>query len=291
MQRTFGFINAHSLARKKLFTAYRRFILWQLQSSFTQKLIVKNFIGNVRFYAKKGLTGITGNIYTGLHEFEDMSFLLHFLRPEDTFFDIGANVGSYSLLASGFVGANSITFEPSLQTFNILLRNIKLNNLETKISPLQLALGRECGKLAFTTKYDTGNHIVTIDKNGNNNIIVEVKKLDDFIKKSPILLKIDVEGFETEVLNGGKVLLREPTLKGIIIELNGSGSRYGYDENHIHQLLTKNGFLPYIYDPFTRNFTLINKFGTHNTIYIRDFIFVKDRCNKAHLVTSLGISF
>jgi len=79
-----------------------RFIYWQIQSRTAgPALIIKPFIGKVRFYAKKALTGITGNIYTGLHEFTDMTFLLHFLRAGDVFFDIGANVSSYTLLASG----------------------------------------------------------------------------------------------------------------------------------------------------------------------------------------------
>jgi hypothetical protein len=62
----------------------------------------------------------TGNIYTGLHEFEDMSFLLHFLRPADLFIDIGANVGAYTIFASGIVAATSISIEPISQIFEIL---------------------------------------------------------------------------------------------------------------------------------------------------------------------------
>ena len=58
------------------------------------------------------MTGATGNIYTGLHEFEDMMFLLHLLRPGDIFVDAGANIGSYTVLASAVVGAKSISFEP-----------------------------------------------------------------------------------------------------------------------------------------------------------------------------------
>nr|WP_316806871.1 FkbM family methyltransferase [Pedobacter agri] len=88
------------------------------------------FIGNTRFLAKKGLTGVNGNIYTGLHEFHDMGFLLHFLKPEYVFFDIGANVGSYMILASGVGGAKSLSFEPLPETFSILQKNMELNRLD-----------------------------------------------------------------------------------------------------------------------------------------------------------------
>src|SRR3982751_4530651 len=134
IKRTFGFIFSHPLGKKHPLTSMFRLLLWQIQSSLSpSKLIVKPFIHPVKFYAKKGLTGITGNIYTGLHEFSDMGFLLHFLRPEDVFFDIGANVGSYTLLASGVSKAKSITLEPVKATFNILQQNITLNNLQNKV--------------------------------------------------------------------------------------------------------------------------------------------------------------
>ena len=47
------------------------------------------------------MTGATGNIYCGLYEFLDMAFLLHFLRNGDLFGDIGSNIGSYTVLATG----------------------------------------------------------------------------------------------------------------------------------------------------------------------------------------------
>src|SRR5476651_2134868 len=121
IKRTFGFIFAHPLGKRHPVKSILRFIGWQLQSAFSPSgLIIKTFVKPVKFYARKGLTGITGNIYTGLHEFNDMAFLLHFLRPGDCFFDIGANVGSYTLLASGVCKATSIAVEPVNSTFELL---------------------------------------------------------------------------------------------------------------------------------------------------------------------------
>ena len=90
IKRTFGFIFNHPLGKRHPFTALSRLVWWQLQSRLSpSKFIVKPFITPVKFYAKKGLTGITGNIYTGLHEFNEMAFLLHFLNTADVFFEIG----------------------------------------------------------------------------------------------------------------------------------------------------------------------------------------------------------
>ena len=72
--------------------------------------------------ANAGMAGATGNIYVGLREFEDMAFLLHLLRPDDLFVDVGANIGSFTVLASGAVGARSLAIEPIERTFNILIK-------------------------------------------------------------------------------------------------------------------------------------------------------------------------
>ncbi len=85
------------MGKRHIYKSFFRFIIWQIQSSlYPNKFFIKPFIKPVKFYARKRLTGITGNIYTGLHEFYDMTFLLHFLQSGDVFYDKGANEGSYT---------------------------------------------------------------------------------------------------------------------------------------------------------------------------------------------------
>lgn len=279
-KRTFRFINQHPFASRHLLIAYSKFFKWQLQTIYKKDLIKKKFVGNLNVYAKKGLNGITGNIYCGLHEFEDMGFLLHFLREDDTFFDIGANVGSYTLLASGVTRCKTLCFEPSPITFKILSDNIKLNKFVSKVTAYNLAIGSRVGHLNFTENEDTTNRVVT-SSDSCLSIKVEVKTLDDFSDDIPSLMKIDVEGFETEVLNGATNILSNPKLKAIIIELNGCGYRYGFDENEIHIKLTQLGFKPYTYQPFNRKLISLPTFTPFNTIYIRDLPFVQNRLSEA----------
>jgi hypothetical protein len=56
------------------------------------------YIGETSFIASPGMAGIVGNIYTGLEDFEEQGFLLHIIRKDDLFVDVGANVGGYTLL-------------------------------------------------------------------------------------------------------------------------------------------------------------------------------------------------
>ncbi|HTM99676.1 MAG TPA: FkbM family methyltransferase [Pedobacter sp.] len=283
VKRTFGFIHSHQLAKKHLVSAYWRFIRWQLKSRLNSKFIKVKFLHQTYFFAKKGLTGITGNIYTGLHEFEEMGFLLHFLRSEDTFFDVGANVGSYTLLASSVCKAKSISFEPVPSTFDILKRNIDLNQISHLVKLENKGVGKEKGVIKFSSGEDTTNHVVTKFEEQDNTIEVQIVALNDYNQfAKPILIKIDVEGFETEVLNGAENILHDPSLKAIIIELNGSGERYGYDEDLIHRKLLSFSFTPFRYFPFTRKIEALEKFGESNTIYLRDMDFIKKRVATAN---------
>ncbi|RZL46322.1 MAG: FkbM family methyltransferase [Pedobacter sp.] len=277
-KRTFGFIHQHPLAKKHLFRAYFKFISWQIKSRLNPNFQKVKFLDNTYFLGRKKLTGITGNIYTGLHEFNEMGFLLHFLKAEDTFFDVGANIGSYTLLASSVLKAHTIAFEPVPNTFNILKKNIELNHIENLVQLENKGVGKENASLRFSANEDTTNHVIANNEEGKDTILVPIVTLNDYVHMAkPVLIKIDVEGFETEVLNGASLLLTNTTLKAIIIELNGSGDRYGYDENQIHEKLMTHSFKPYSYNPFDRKIEELPRFGAFNTIYIRDTHFVNER--------------
>jgi len=281
---TFRFIYNHPYNADNKLRGILRFVKWQINCKLNPYPIVYPFTGHTKMLVWKGLAGATGNIYCGLLEYDDMCFLLHFLRPEDVFFDIGANVGAYTLLASGEIGAKTISVEPIPSTFGFLSSNISLNKLEDKVDLLNVGLGNQQGTLKFTKSFDTINHVATGKETGAETIEVQVMKMDDVSSEIPALVKIDVEGFETEVLNGASDILSNPGLKAIIIELNGSGGRYGFDEEKIHQSLLNFGFKTYKYIPAERKLHPIPKHGNHNTIYIRDEGFVENRLVNARKV-------
>lgn len=241
---------------------------------------------------RKGLTGATGNYYTGLLEFSEMAFLLHFLQENDLFADVGANVGVYTLLASGYRGATTMAFEPVPSTFEWLQHNIALNRMEEKVFAYNMGVGSSAGVLHFSTAHDTVNHVV-MEENADITIKVSVNTLAYFFKLHgvPLLMKVDVEGFETEVIKGLGQFVQDGRLKAMIIELNGSGGRYGYDDAAIHQFLLQAGFSPYVYEPFARQLQQVIEKGPHNTIYIRDFAFVAERIRTALPVKVFGESF
>lgn len=284
MLNTLRFIANHPLNRKSPWNGLVRFFWWQLKSRLFKQSFKYAFTEHTHLLVSRGMTGATGNIYCGLLEYEDMAFLLHFLRPEDCFFDVGANVGVYTILASGEIGANSVAVEPVPSTFRHLGNNINLNKLQAHTTALNIGLGEEKGILRFTSAFDTVNHVAT--PNDQDTIEVQVETVDNLTKRFcvPALMKIDVEGFETPVLNGAIKTLQSSDLKAIIIELNGSGKRFGFDENQIHLKLLGLGFKPYQYHPESKSLTELETFTKFNTIYLRDLSFIENRLQSAKRV-------
>lgn len=283
------FILSHPINRNSKAKALSRFIKWQLNTKLNPYPIIYPFTENSKLIIQKGMTGATQNLYCGLQEFEDMAFLIHFLRKEDFFVDIGANIGSFTVLAAGHIGSKTYSFEPVPSTFSHLLNNISVNNISKKVTVFNTALGSAKGKINFTSSLDTMNHVANNNETGT--ISVPIEKLDEILPEheTPLLLKIDVEGFETEVIRGASHTLRQSRLKAIIIELNGSGSRYGYDESKIHDELINLQFRPFRYEPMQRILQSMDGFGSHNTIYIRDLDFVQKRLSTAPKTKILDI--
>ncbi len=265
--------------------AISRFIRWQISQRINPFPVVYPFTENSKLLIKKSMTGATGNLYYGLDEFYDMGFLLHLLRQYDVFVDVGANVGSYTILASSEIGAKTISIEPVPSTFKFLKDNIALNNIGDLVEIHNIGLAGSNGLIKFTGTHDTVNHVAT---NNDKKDLIEVKvdTLDNIIKaRNPCLIKIDVEGYESEVLKGGSKILENPSLKALIVELNGSGKRYGYDDKDVHKKLIKNDFAPYEYNPISRSLSSIKKMlRNQNTIYIRDIDFVIRRVSEARKI-------
>src|SRR5690606_17472427 len=123
IQRHFQRIQKHPITSRQPYSAMLRYLYFNIKSRVVKEQITK-WLGGLKFYAQKGDAGLVGNIYYGLYEFEESLFLLHFMHKEDVFFDIGANLGHYSMLISGIKKCKTIAVEPVPATFNRLVRNI-----------------------------------------------------------------------------------------------------------------------------------------------------------------------
>jgi len=282
----------HPLNKSNKMAAIVKFLKWQVGSRLVSGDVIHKWVNDSKIVARTGETGVTGNIYCGLHEFPDMAFLLHVLRKDDLFVDIGANVGSYTVLASSAIGARGYCFEPVPSTYARLMTNIRLNNLEEQVIALNVALGNSRGEIHFSSDQNCMNHVIADDEITESKIMVNVSTLDEELRNAPFLMKIDVEGYETPALEGAENTLKNEELCAVIMELNGSGNRYGYDESKIISMMSTYGFETYSYEPFER--TLINLKGKNltegNTIFIRNMDRILERINAAPKIDVHGVS-
>jgi len=169
------------------------------------------------------------------------------------------------------------------QTYKALKRNITLNEFDDQIEALNIGLGSGPDNLRFSADLDTVNHVLADGEHTENIVDVPVQCLDDvLVDRIPVVIKIDVEGFETKVVEGATKALAATELLAVIMELNGSGARYGFDEDELHQYILSFGFDTYSYDPSNRKFSSLES-GTNrtgNTLYLRDTSEVCARINE-----------
>ena len=270
----------HPLNRGDSIAALTRFGRWQIASRLMPVPMLIPLTDEASILIGKGMHGATQNFYCGLNDFEDMAFLLHFLRSEDVFLDVGANVGAYTVLACS-TGAHVVSWEPG-PAVAALRRNVALNKGNAVIE--SKALGSNDGVLYLSSGGSDAMHHIA-----DEGIPVEVRRLDSY-NLAPNLMKIDVEGFEAEVLKGAQETLRSPSLQAIIMEDNDAVAEYGGSKQTLTDILADVGFVAGAYDPHSRALTEKTK-KSDNTIFFRDRELVQSRLREGRSFSVLGRKF
>lgn len=193
---------------------------------------------------------------TGTSELPVQREIARRLQLGDVFYDVGANIGFFSLIAGRLVGEKGCVcaFEPHPQNAATVRDNAKLNGL-TNVRVFEVAVGQESRRdELIVTDWDGGGALSTSDLKPTkpiHRIPVQVVRLDEFIATArlpqPTFVKIDVEGLEMEVIRGmtetiarcKPVLLYEiddgdkDEFQRRWAELDASVSNLGYDVHHI----------------------------------------------------------
>jgi len=136
------------------------------------------------------------------------------------FYDIGACVGSYSLMAAAR-GATVVAFEPLRENIRGLVRNVNLNGLEDKITIVEAAVSSEPAKMHVHPDMPAGYGLGSLVELEGKTEEVEVMttSLDDAVKLygQPTHIKVDVEGAEIQVFSGGRETFKH--VQSVIVEI------------------------------------------------------------------------
>jgi FkbM family methyltransferase len=287
IQRTARFISNHPIARQKPKTAWWRWLQWQLRSRLIKGSHSINWIGGTKLIVDRGMTGATGNIYCGLHEFADMALVIHFLSgqpnpSEALFVDVGANVGSYTILAAGVAGSQAVSIEPTPATFASLSRNVAANSLQNRVTLVQVAVGDQSGEIRFSMDRDCENQVVGANYSGAS-AVVPLRTIDEILAdRSPVMMKMDVEGFEEQALVGATNVLQDSCLQAILLE--------GVSELSKVALMSA-GFVCGDYDPWKRQ--IVGDSGHRNLgnqLWLRDAQTLESVCKNAPTQAVFGVT-
>ena len=126
------------------------------------------------------------------------------VHPGDTVLDIGANIGLWTMRMSKLVGNTGkvYAFEPEVKKFQVLKKNIELNNLDNVVLE-QKALSDIDGISYLELSKDSGQH-----KLSTTGVKIESVTLDNYLKESVDFIKMDAEGSEYKILKGMKNILK-----------------------------------------------------------------------------------
>ncbi len=198
-------INFSKISNKSFFGKFLRFFLAFIPSSVVVRIL------QGRLKGKKWIKGSGVNGYwLGSYEKNQRENFEKILKRGDIVFDIGANVGFYSLLAAELVGpaGKVFSFEPLPENFNYLQKHIEINGYKN-IFPFQAAVSEKNGFAFFGGIVNRSQGKLT----ENGEFKVKIISIDDWVDSGKLpksdVLKIDVEGAEYQTLKGMETALKK----------------------------------------------------------------------------------
>lgn len=218
---TVGRIWSHPQNRRRRWRALATYAAWQGWERTVRRpwTVPLTSTRRIRCYPHCPVTSSV--LYYRLADDAEMRFLLDVLADGDVFVDVGAHAGVYSVLASSVPGVRVVAVEPSSASFDRLIENLELNHLSDLVTPLRLALGDSSGEARLSTGGDALNALVHHEDEDSEPVALTTvdRLMADLDIPTVGLMKIDVEGWELDVLAGAQRTIgrsRPP----IIVEVN-----------------------------------------------------------------------
>jgi FkbM family methyltransferase len=186
----------------------------------------------------------------GAYEKEEMDMILNLIEKNSYFYDIGANIGWYSInIAKKMKNVKVFAFEPIPKTFGYLEKNTALNDIKN-INLFNFGFSDEENEFIFYYYPEGSGNASLVNLSGLDEVeevLCKVKKLDNFVENGPVdFIKCDVEGAELFVLKGGLETIKK--FKPIIFVelLRKWAAKFGYHPQDVVLLLRNLGYSCYI---------------------------------------------
>lgn len=123
--------------------------------------------------------------------------------------DAGSDYGEFAIYCAKLGAKKVYAFEPVSGNYDLLVKNIKINDLSKKVIPIKIALGDKKGYAIINFDFfGDGSAKIDLNMNKKNSEKINIIKLDDFTKEKIGFIKMDVEGYETNVLKGAVNIIK-----------------------------------------------------------------------------------
>ncbi len=209
---------------------------YQAQARLLRRRTVARLGERSRLWVDLHRTAASKVLYANPPDLPEMLAWRRALRDGGLFVDVGANVGAYTVWAAE-LGAEVIAVEPAADTFRLLQENIALNGYQ--VTAVQAAAGDHCGTARFTSGLDAGNSLAP-----DGPVMTELLTVDSLIGDRRVTgMKVDVEGYELDVLRGAIRALADHRIGLIQLEWNEMSTlAAGTDRRPTAELLAGYGY-------------------------------------------------
>ncbi|MDY6785373.1 MAG: FkbM family methyltransferase [Cyanobacteriota bacterium] len=211
---TLNYIWNHPNCRQEQLQAIARFIGWQFYKRLTHRSLDIPLVDDLKLRCYPDSAAASAVLYCGLFDRNEMTFLLRYLREEDAFLDLGANIGVYTLLAASKIDSGKIySIEALPKNYARLQENIALNQLH-QVTSYDSAIADRVGTVRLElAEGDCMPHLVEETEIAENAIAVPCETLNHLFNNKPPsnlkLAKMDIEGAELLALKGATSLLEQ----------------------------------------------------------------------------------
>jgi len=278
--RTYG-LKGMILYIKKVLVFY-----WYL---YVSKSLICTKIHNYKMFLDPKDPGISKTLFLHGNREQQLKYIMEKeINKGDTIIDLGANIGYYALLEWTLIGNTGKIYalEPSSRNYSLLNKNISLNSANDVIETFKLA-GGDCVKTEkfYLSQYSNLNTFIkdlyhsgekSKGINDNNYELVDIVDMSSFIndKNKINIIRMDIEGYEVEVLTGLKKAIEKGTFDGKIV-FECHFPKYDDDKHSMREqlnMLFNNGYYPKIMTSNNEKYTHFQKKGYKPDIVIKTSI-------------------
>lgn len=243
--KTLDHIWRHPNCRQHRIQSVLSFFSWQVYKRLTHRHWDLQLLPNVKLRCYPDSTSASAVLYCKLYDYDDMNFLLRYLRAEDSFLDIGSNIGVYTLLAASKIHSGLIhSFEVLPKNYARLQENLRINQFN-QVKTYSLAISDRSGSVALNLAEGDSMPFITYAETKNTSI-VPTDTLDNLLHNCCLnnltLAKMDIEGAELLALKGAVSLLNQQRPYVWILEINDTVSNFGHTKQDVVNFLHYYGY-------------------------------------------------